>query len=136
MKTASIVCILFSLIGLYFVGYRYWEKYMYEPYPEMRHNFIGMTRIEVLEWMDKNGRATKYNFILPTDKHWNKIELRAPNDCFYDSIDDILNDKTAMNQDSWGLGGISLRQGTRLYYKLEFKNNKVIKQKDSMLSDW
>lgn len=136
MKYILIVCVALGILGgLYFAGYKFWEEYIYEPYPETRYNFIGMTRMEVLEWMDKNGRATKYNFIFPKDKNWNKIELRAPNDCFYNSIDDILNDNTAMNLDSWGLGGMSLRQGTRLYYKLKFKDNKVIEQTDSSLSD-
>ena len=132
----ALITFLVVLIGLYIAGHKFYDKFIYEPYPETRHNFIGMTRMEVLEWMDKNGRATKYRHIRPGHKHWNKIHLRAPNSCFYDSVDDILNKPSKMNEDLWGIGGITLRHGTILYYELKFKDDKVVEQSDASLSDW
>lgn len=132
----ALITFLVVLIGLYIAGHKFYDKFIYEPYPETRHNFIGMTRMEVLEWMDKNGRATKYRHIRPDDERWNKIHLRAPNSCFYDSVDDILNKHSKMNEDLWGIGGITLRHGTILYYELKFKDDKVVEQSDASLSDW
>lgn len=132
----ALITFLVVLIGLYIAWHKFYDEFIYEPYPETRHNFIGMTRMEVLEWIDKNGRATKYRHIRPGHKHWNKIELIDRCSFYYDSVDDILNDHRVINEDLWKIGGISLRHGTIFYYELKFKDDKVVKQSDGWYSDW
>jgi|GEM_PF-2483119 len=135
MKILLKICLFF--IALFVGGYLFWLTLIYEPMPKDRYNFIGMSRMEVLEWIDENGRTTKYKSVKYGDEYWNKIEIRIfPSTWDFNKIDDVLKDEYIMKLDAWGIGGMSLRHGTRLYYKLYFEEDKVIKQKDITIRNW
>lgn len=126
----SAVCLfLIFIVGIWYFGF-------YEPMPP-RHNFIGMTRMEVLDWCDKHGRACNYSFVNKDDKDYNKIEIDAGHwKQFFEDVSEIIKNKETMTAEYWRIGGMSLRLGTRLYYRLKFKNNIVIDQHDAMIRDW
>lgn len=121
MKIKNLLIILSSISFVLFV----WYGFLYEPYPKERYNFIGMSRIEVLEWLnlhkDTDGRIL--------------IQIGSC-DFYYPDIEKFKRDENVMESNEWGIGEIRLRLGTRLYYSLIFKNGKVIKQTDYTMSDW
>lgn len=144
MKTILIPIVAVILISIVIIIYYFvtpsmlffWLIYpQKDEIPENRFNFVGMTRMEVLDWVDKNGRATKYSYIRPGDKNWNKIEINAPDNYFYDSVQDVLKDEFVIKKNEWLVGGMSLPHGTYLYYRIVFKNDIVVEQYNSEMRD-
>ena len=122
----DVILFVVIIFGIYF--FVFYKKNSVMP---ERNNFIGMTRQNVLEWIDREGRMTKYSFIAPDNELWNKIEIRNEVSTFiYNDIGEVKADDDIMKEKKWLVGGLSLSDGSRWFYALTFKNDIVVRQED------
>lgn len=128
MKLRLILGFIFIVVLLFFCFY---DK---EEYP-IRYNFLNMSRMDVLSWINSYGRMDKYSFIDSDDELWNKIEIRkTPETFIFNDISEVLKDDYVMELNEWNIGGQSI-SGGRLYYKLIFDNDIVVDQSDRVIKN-
>ena len=98
-------------------------------------NLIGMTRTEVVNWLDKNGRV--HSLYEENDKTNGKIYLAFDHahDTF-NSKEEILQNQFVMDQDEWELGFKSVCRGRIFSSVIRFKDNIVISQHNASNTDF
>lgn len=128
LKIFLIICIIiFLILGVISLITNYGFYIRSNPKID---NLVGMTRIEVIDWLDKNGRADKYlygkdykymgNILIGSGAFTNK----------YKSKQEIKNDKDIMKQIYWEIGFKKINRGRIFSSKIKFKDDKVIEQSD------
>jgi len=133
MKFLIYIFLLVALIVLGMLGTTAWEWYI-KPDPES-HNFIGMNRTEVLQWLDENARIKPESGL--SRRYWNKIHIGIKSlDCFYNSIEESLKDDLIFKYNRWEIDYQQVSQGRSFETFIYFENDIVIKQSSGSRRDW
>lgn len=106
-----------------------------KPNPKI-NSLIGMTRVEVIAWLDKNGRADKYLYGEDYDYVGDILIGSGTFTNKYKSKQEIENDKYIMKQIYWDVGFKKVSRGRIFSSKIKFKDDKVIEQSDCYTSDF
>lgn len=116
LSIVILAVVFFTSYIIYFCWIYYWE-----PNPA-ETNFIGESRLEVINWMEQNAKFFKNN---KTNIKGFKI---GPDGTYFYSKEDLLDDKYFMSLDEWLIGYEKLHSGIYFVYLLKFKDDVVISQ--------
>ena len=100
----------------------------YRPNPVI-DDLVGMSRLEVVDWLDKNGRV--HNLYGENDKNNGKIYLAF--DHAHDTFktkEELLQNEFVMEQETWELGFQSICRGRIFSSIIRFKDDKVVSQQN------
>lgn len=128
MKIFYITTIIIAILC-----FAFWRAFIYYEIPP-QENFIGMTRQQVAEWADKNGRLL---YLEKNHPQYGTIKLKTgPLNRFYKSTNDIFNDANVMKEPIWDIGWKELKGGVRFAWRVKFENDIVIENTYTTISDW
>lgn len=127
----KVVGIIFLLLLILLFVFDIWPYYLKpDPTPP---NFIGMTRDEVIEWMDKNGRIEPADYFSNTV--WHKMQI-GPDGNFFDTKDEIRRDSFFMSLEMWQIGHREIARGRTFSIRVYFKDDVVYEQSSGSSRDW
>jgi len=125
MKIIIYIFLFLALIVFGMASTTLWEWYI-KPDPES-HNFIGMNKAEVVQWLDGNARISPESGL--NRRYWNKIHIGIKSlDCFFDSVEDVLNDDLIFKYNRWEIDYKQVSQGRSFETFVYFENDIVVKQ--------
>ena len=121
-----------ALIAAILCAFMFWKAFIFYKIPP-QENFIGMTREQVAEWADKNGRLTYLDECHP---NYRTIEIRTgPLHLYFNNKNDILNDEYVMKEPIWDIGWTKIRSDIRFAWRLKFENDVVVENSNTMVFD-
>ena len=121
---AALVALLIAVTVIP-AGLELYNLYL-KPNPAI-DELVGMTRLEVVDWLDKNGRV--HNLYGENDKNNGKIYLAFDHahDTF-NTKEELLKSEFVMEQEVWELGFQPICRGRIFSSIIRFKDDKVISQ--------